>query len=551
LDHLWITGIQTLKGWGFVLATAVWLQILISREYDLRSRMEETEQETAELLGAFLGSAPIAIVALDLEERILLWNPAAEKVFGWPAAEVMGQVVPFVPSEKGEEGRYLRELTTGGERLQGMELVRQRKDGSAVDVAVWTAPLRGKSGEISGTVVAVSDMSGLRAAQAETKRQLERLKSLRQIDQAITGKLDLDLTLRVVLDQAVLRLGVDAAAVLLLNDQTEILEFAAGHGFDESEVKGTEVRSGDGVAGAAALERRTIYLNSVRESRVHGSRREWLLREGFMTHYATPLMIKGKVQGVLEIFHRATLDPDEDWVEFFEILAGQAAIAVDSSVLFEELQRTNAQLTTAYDATLEGWSGALDLRDEETEGHAQRVTEASVRLARAMGIAGEDLVHLRRGALLHDIGKMGVPDSILRKSGPLTDEEWEVMRRHPVYAYELLSPIAFLHPALDIPYCHHEWWDGTGYPRGLKGEEIPLAARIFAVIDVWDALLSDRPYRPRLALDEVLSYIESRAGTQFDPAVVSEFLRLERVLAQGRDDIKRVYTMASQKKLFD
>jgi HD-GYP domain-containing protein (c-di-GMP phosphodiesterase class II) len=270
-----------------------------------------------------------------------------------------------------------------------------------------------------------------------------------------------------------------------------------------------------------------------------------------MTHYATPLMIKGKVRGVLEVFHRAPLDPDDDWVEFFEILAGQAAIAVDSSVLFEELQRTNAQLITAYDATLEGWSGALDLRDEETEGHAQRVTEASVRLARAMGVTGEDLVHLRRGALLHDIGKMGVPDSILRKSGPLTDEEWEVMRRHPVYAYELLSPIAFLHPALDIPYCHHEWWDGTGYPRGLKGEEIPLAARIFAVIDVWDALLSDRPYRPRLALDEVLSYIESRAGTQFDPAVVSEFLRLERVLAQGRDDIKREYTMASRKGIFE
>src|SRR4030095_309227 len=148
-----------------------------------------------------------------------------------------------------------------------------------------------------------------------------------------------------------------------------------------------------------------------------------------------------------------------------------------------------------YDSTIEGWSRALDLRDRETEGHTIRVTEMTLKIARIAGMADAELVHLKRGALLHDIGKMGIPDAILLKPDKLETEEWVIMRRHPVYAYELLLPIEYLQPSLDIPYCHHEKWDGSGYPRGLKGEQIPLAARLFAVIDVWDALRSDRPYR--------------------------------------------------------
>lgn len=526
--HTGVTWIQTAKGWAFVVATAVWLYVLVRREQHLRFRMEETEREAAEMLGAFIGSAPIAIVGLDRAERVVLWNPASERLFGWPAEEVMGREIPFVPAERDEEGRRLRDLSLRGERLEGVELVRQRRDGSNIDVAVWTAPLHGKRGEISGTVVAISDISGMRAAQAEIQRQFERLASLRAIDQAITGSLDLSITLNVVLEQTVDRLGVDAAAVLLLDPHSQILEFAAGRGFQMEDVSRFQIRVGDGVAGTAALERRTMKIASIEETRMHGSRRAWLLEERFVSHYATPLLIKGQVRGVLEVFQRAPLHPDRDWIEFLEILAGQTAIAVENTTLFEELQRSNAQLTIAYDATLEGWSGALDLRDEETEGHARRVTEACVRLARALGISGEDLNHLRRGALLHDIGKMGIPDSILRKPGPLTDEEWKIMRRHPSYAYELLAPITFLHPALDIPYCHHERWDGSGYPRGLKGEEIPIAARIFAIVDVWDALLSDRPYRPRMKPEQVLDYIEAGAGTQFDPDIVRVFLRLER-----------------------
>jgi PAS domain S-box-containing protein len=192
-----------------------------------------------------------------------------------------------------------------------------------------------------------------------------------------------------------------------------------------------------------------------------------------------------------------------------------------------QLQRAHLELAQAYETTLEGWSHALDLRDKETEGHTQRVTEMTMRLARAFGLSEAELVPVRRGALLHDIGKMGIPDGILLKPGPLTDAEWEVMRKHPSYAHDLLTPIAYLHDALDILYCHHEKWDGTGYPRGLKGEQIPLAARLFAVVDVWDAMRSDRPYRAGWPEERVREHIRSLAGTHFDPEVVRVFLLLE------------------------
>ncbi len=191
------------------------------------------------------------------------------------------------------------------------------------------------------------------------------------------------------------------------------------------------------------------------------------------------------------------------------------------------LQLANEELARSYDATLKGWSLALELRDNETQGHSQRVTELSMRLAQAVGIVEDLLIHVYRGALLHDIGKMGIPDSILHKPGPLTDEEWVIMRKHPVYAYELLSSIDYLHPALHIPYCHHEKWDGTGYPRGLKGEEIPLAARIFTVVDIWDALRSDRPYRGPWSKEKVRNYILEHSGTHLDPKIVEVFLALE------------------------
>ncbi len=188
------------------------------------------------------------------------------------------------------------------------------------------------------------------------------------------------------------------------------------------------------------------------------------------------------------------------------------------------LQTAHNNLQEAYERTIEGWVHALDLRDRETEGHTQRVTELTLKAARALGFSDEEFIHIRRGALLHDMGKMAIPDEILQKPGPLNEAEWKEMRRHPIYAYEMLSPISYLHDALDIPFCHHERWDGSGYPRGLKGEEIPLVARLFAIVDVWDALCSDRPYRKRLPRAEVAEYIRENSGKLFDPKLVEVFL---------------------------
>ena len=360
----------------------------------------------------------------------------------------------------------------------------------------------------------------------ETVRQLDRMEALHRIDLAIGASTDLHLTLNILLNQVAAQLHVDAASILLLDPHTQTLTYDAGNGFRTESLQRTRLRLGEGYAGRAALERKLIYIPDLRGRKTDFLRSPHFSAEGFVAYYAVPLIAKGKVKGVLEVFHRAPLVAGVDWVSFLETLAGQAAIAIDNATLFNSLQRSNTDLALAYDATIEGWSHALDLRDKETEGHSQRVTEITLRLAKAMSIGDAELVNMRRGALLHDIGKMGVPDKILLKPGKLTDEEWVAMRKHPTFAFELLSPIAYLRPALDIPYCHHEKWDGTGYPRGLKGEAIPLAARIFAIVDVWDALRSDRLYRKAWDEGKVREHIQSLAGTHLDPNVVPIFLEL-------------------------
>jgi len=241
-----------------------------------------------------------------------------------------------------------------------------------------------------------------------------------------------------------------------------------------------------------------------------------------------PLKLKENLIGVIYVDNKAHSGIfQQDDLGLISAFANQAAVAIDNARLFKNLQDANEELEEAYQATLEGWVRALDMRDRETEGHTQRVTILTGRLARMLGVPEDELLHITRGALLHDIGKMAIPDGILLKPGRLTDDERTVIQKHPVYAQEMLNPIDFLHPAIDIPYCHHEKWDGSGYPRGLKGEDIPFSARIFPVVDVWDALISDRPYRKALPREEVLDHIRADAGKHFDPQVVEAFMGME------------------------
>jgi response regulator RpfG family c-di-GMP phosphodiesterase len=362
-------------------------------------------------------------------------------------------------------------------------------------------------------------------AEERARQQIERLSALRAIDTAIGSSLDLHVTISVILAQTTIALHVDGAAILLRQPERQVLEYVGTYGIRQGALMQTTVYLGAGCAGYVALQQRALHLPGSDEP--DSPSLHPLQSEGFTSYYGLPLVVKGRVEGVLEIFHRALFAPDPEWLECLETLARQTAIAVDNARLFDSMQRANTELSLAYDTTLEGWARALELRDKETEGHAQRVTAMTLQLAEAMGIDEAEQAHLRRGALLHDIGKMGVPDSILLKPGPLTDDEWAVMRKHPSYAYELLAPIRYLRSALDIPHYHHEKWDGSGYPHGLKGEAIPLAARIFAVVDVWDALRFDRPYRKAWQEEEVNAHIRSLAGSHFDPRVVAAFERLQ------------------------
>jgi HD-GYP domain-containing protein (c-di-GMP phosphodiesterase class II) len=343
---------------------------------------------------------------------------------------------------------------------------------------------------------------------------------------AITSSMDLNLTLTMLVNQVRTQTNVDAVSILLLDGPSQALKYAAGSGFHTNAFEQMSLKLGDGYAGRAALTRQTIRIANLLNRQTDFLRLPSFALEGFTDYFAIPLIVKGRVLGVLEIFHRSPLSPNADWLEFVNMLATQVAIAVESALMFDNYERTHAALTMAYDATIEGWSRALELRDRETQGHAQRVTEMTVRLAEVLGLTEQQIVHIRRGAILHDIGKMAIPDAILFKPGPLDPQEWMIMRLHTTIAVDLLGPIQYLAPALEIPKYHHEKWDGTGYPFGLKGEYIPLAARLFTVVDVYDALTSDRPYRGAWPHEKAVEYLRAESGRHFDPKVVKIFLKM-------------------------
>lgn len=245
---------------------------------------------------------------------------------------------------------------------------------------------------------------------------------------------------------------------------------------------------------------------------------------------AVPILAESTVIGVFHLAFSTDVHINKDIVAVAELFASFTGTVLQRFELSLQLQKSHDALKDAYDATLEGWSRAIGLRDDETASHGERVTSLAVAIGRKMNLSPEMMEALRRGALLHDIGKIGIPDRILLKQGSLSNEERTIMQTHPMLAYRLLQPIAFLKDAITIPYCHHERWDGTGYPQGLKGEEIPLLARIFAIADVYDAMTSDRPYRKALSHEDAVSYIQANAGSHFDPAVVKAFLALSRML---------------------
>jgi PAS domain S-box-containing protein/putative nucleotidyltransferase with HDIG domain len=483
-----------------------------------------------QILFQILDQISDAILVINRKQKIVFANQASLETLKYLNMDILGKPLaailpkPIAETHTAYVERFYQSDQTEIYMDDKLNIFDKRKDGSLFPTMTKISKI--KAGDQVFMVVILNDLIQMKQKNQKMLNQMSRLNSIRKVDEAITQGNRLSSIFEVVLNEAIDQLSVDAACILQFNSEKQKLVFAAEKGFKTEALRFTNLDLGEGHAGQAALFRRLIAISDLRTEDRDFLNSPRFRSEGFVTYHAVPLIVKDRILGVLEVFHRKKTNPDADWFTFLDSLADQTAIALDNSQLFFELSQVNKELVNSYDETIKGWSRALDLRDHETEGHTERVTEITLKLARMVGVPESEMVNYRRGAILHDIGKMGVPDRILLKPDKLTEDEKVIMRQHTTFAYDLIYPINYLRPALDIPYCHHEKWDGSGYPCGLKGKEIPLPARIFAIVDVWDALRSVRPYRPSWPKDQVLEYMHSIVGIHFDPSLTPYFFMM-------------------------
>jgi HD-GYP domain-containing protein (c-di-GMP phosphodiesterase class II) len=333
------------------------------------------------------------------------------------------------------------------------------------------------------------------------------------------------LSLDLVLDHAVSQLHVDAIA-LFVKSSTGTFDFVEARGFRNSGFETTFLNPKPELFEQAFREERIVSIPDIRLGEKKFIRPQFLAAENFVSYHVAPLIVGENPQGIIEVYSRRQQAPIPTWLDLFDVISRYVGLALHNQALFNSSKKLDANKQINFGGTLDAWMAAMLLRGGEMERHARRVTDMTLRLAKLIGISDDQLIHLVRGAMLHDIGKLALPDSILQKSEKLTQSEWELMRMHPEFAYRLLSPLPYLKPALPIPYSHHERWDGGGYPLGFIGTQIPLHARIFTVVDVWDALRSDRPYRKAWRDVDVYQYISDQSGKHFDPQVTCAFLDL-------------------------
>jgi PAS domain S-box-containing protein len=507
----------------------------IKQDISDRKKSEKLLLESEERLRLALNAAKQGIFDLNVHTREVIVNDIYATMLGYDPATFIETTDCFIkrthPEEREAAYQVYRSYISGelpAFRIESHEQILSGEwkwilsIGRIVERDPNGHPLR-----MIGTRMDITESknSALEIARLleESQRRLQRISTLYEIDAAISSNNNLGITLNVLLAQVKSQLKADAVAVLLFDEEQKAFRYAASLGFQSNKIENANVKLENSLAGKAAQKGKMIQIQNIDDD-IDPAFAVLIKEENLHDYYGIPLIAKGRLKGVLELFHHSRLNPDGEWLNYFEALAGQAALAIENAQLIEGLKNANEELTQAYDATIEGWSMAMDLRDKETEGHTQRVTEMSIGLARKMHFSEEDIIQIRRGALLHDVGKMGIPDAILLKAGLLTPEELTIMQRHPKYAYDLLQSIDYLRPALAIPHYHHEKWDGTGYPCRLKGEEIPFTARLFAIVDVYDALISDRPYRTAWTKQETLRYIMEQSGKHFDPEVVRLFL---------------------------
>lgn len=512
--------------------------ILNYRDITERKRVEQALQENKSRLEAVISTALNGIITSDSEQQIILFNPSAERIFGYSASEAIGQSLEkFIPERYRHHHKdhiHNYSETNISNRQKGLldSLYGLRANGEEFPMEAFIS-----QSEVNGQkffTVIFQDITERKRAEENLRRRAMELETIVSASSALRTAQNVMDMLPILARQALRAVNGDHASIFLLDSESgEFVSrgwYSIGAVFDNPSQDETALRHlpNTGITGrivstgdiyvAEDIQKDPIILildgERERLKNVHGG-------------ISLPLRAQEKIIGIMHIWSLKLRIFTEIEIRLLIALAETASNAIHRAMLFEQTLQHANEITQAYDNTLAGWARALEMRDEITEGHTRRVTELTLKLARAMDISENEIVHIRRGALLHDIGKMGIPDSILHKPGPFTAQERFIMEQHTQYAYDMLSSISFLQDALDIPFCHHEHWDGNGYPRKLKGEQIPLSARIFTVVDVWDALTSNRPYRPAWTNEKTREYILERAGKQFDPQIVEAFFSLE------------------------
>ena len=499
-----------------------------ARDISAKVQAENALRENEELYRSLVENSPTGILLASPKGEIISVNEATLKIIGSPSKEATKKInlLTFPPIAMSSFAPDFQTCLATGKRVEN-QMAYTSKWGKSVYVRYALTSISGAKEDLLGIQVLLEDITEQIVNRNDIQEQLKNLATINAINTAIITRTDLDQMIVNVVEEIAKNLSVDSVDLLIFDEHRLTLTCAAQYGFKSpAGDKKTVLRVGEGSAGEAALSRKAVVVENLKnKDQMDNVPSRWQ-EEEFLSYHGIPLLVKGELKGILEVFHRSEENRDQAWMAFLENLAQQAAIAIDNHFLLDALRGSNLELELAYETTLEGWARALELRDYETKGHTDRVVQLALDLAQELGVAGEELTHFRHGALLHDIGKIAISDTILLKKGPCTPEEWDLIQQHPQYGYDMLKDIQYLKPSLDIVLYHHEKWDGSGYPRGLEGEGIPFLARIFAVIDVWDALVNDRPYHKAWTEKEAIAYIQEEAGKHFDRHVVKAFKKI-------------------------
>ncbi len=465
----------------------------------------------------------ISIFSVSAEQgpqRFVELNDAAHAILGYTKAEMLRLTPKTLEPEATHEQLRARQAELMTKGFTTFEAILAHKDGRRLYTEFTSQMIEYEgSPAVMNIVHDVTDRK-------QREREMESIAVLSEALRAASNRVEM---LPVIAGQIVNLISADAVTIEIIEPLTGDVIVEVAEGVWKS-LSGARQKPGTGINAIISQTRQPYHTHDLQND-PNLTYPEWA-RDGVRGAAGVPLSAQEKLIGFIWVGRKT--DILEADVRFLAAIANFIANAIHRATLYEQTVKDAAELELAYNTTLAGWANALELRDYETKGHSLRVVERTVELARLMGVNEADLENIRRGALLHDIGKMGIPDAILLKKGKLDEKEWEIMRRHPQYAFNLLNQIKYLRSAIVIPYCHHEKWDGTGYPRGLKGQEIPFEARIFAIVDVWDALISDRTYRPAWSTERAMEYIRKQSGKQFDPAVVQAFLEICRMASKKR-----------------